>query len=220
MSYNYPSLQTVEVKGKRFYQVNDETFYPSITTILGCTPTPEKTTALEGWRKWLGADKAKAETQRAADRGTNVHLMIEQFLKKQPINAPTATQIDLQMFNSIKLKLKAINKIYGQEVPLYSHLLGIAGRCDFIGEYEDKAVIADWKTSTNIKDLERVHDYFVQGTFYAVAHNEMFGTEIEDIVIFIAVEKGLPQVFKHKVTTELVDELIERTEKFYKELVK
>lgn len=218
MSYNYPAIQTVELKGKRFYQINDETFYPSITTVLGGTLAPEKTAALEGWRKWLGTDKAKAETQRAADRGTQVHLMIEQFLKKEPINCPNATLVDTQMFNSLKLKLKAINKIYGQEVALYSDMLGVAGRCDFIGEYENVPVIADWKTSTNIKGLDRVQDYFIQGAFYAIAHNEMFGTNIENIVIFVAVEKGLPQVFKRKITTDLVDELMERTEKFYKGL--
>ncbi len=218
MSYNYPALQTVDVKGKRFYQVNDETFYPSITTVLGSTPTPEKTAALEGWRNWLGADKAKKETQRAADRGTQVHLMIEQFLKNEPINCPLATPVDVQMFNGLKLKLKAINKVYGQEVTLFSDMLGVAGRCDFIGEYEFIPVIADWKTSTNIKGLDRVQDYFLQGAFYAIAHNEMFGTDIEDIVIFVAVEKGLPQVFKKKITPELVDELMNRVEKFYKEM--
>ena len=220
MEYNYPALQTVELKGKRFYQINDETFYPSITTVLGTTQASEKVQALEGWRNWLGKDKAAAETKRAADRGTQVHLMIEQFLKKEPINAPLATTVDMQMFNSIKLKLRAINKIYGQEVALYSDMLGVAGRCDFIGEYENVPVVADWKTSTNLKSNERVEDYFIQATFYAIAHNEMFGTNIENIVIFVAVEKGFPQVFKRKITPELVDQLMDRTEKFYKELLK
>lgn len=220
MLYNYPDIKTVDVHGKRFYQINDETFYPSITTVLGHTLAEEKQQALEGWRNWLGKDKAAAETKRAADRGTNVHTMIEQFLKKEPINCPTATQTDIQMFNSLKLKLKAINKIYGQEVPLFSNLLQVSGRCDFIGEYEGLPVIADWKTSTNVKDLERVQDYFIQATFYAIAHNEMFGTNIQDIVIFVAVEKGLPQVFKKHITPELVDQLMDRTDKFYKELLK
>ncbi len=218
MDFNYPSYQTVEVKGKRFYQIDDETFYPSITTVLGTTQTEEKKEALEGWRNWLGKEKAATETKRAADRGTQVHLMIEQFLKKEPINCPDATPTDIQMFNSLKLKLKAINKIYGQEVTLCSKLLEVAGRCDFIGEYENVPVIADWKTSTNIKNLDMVQDYFIQATFYAIAHNEMFDTSIEDIVIFVGVEKGLPQVFKRKITSELVDQLIARTEKFYKEL--
>lgn len=218
MSYNYPALQTVEIKNKRFYQINDKTFYPSITTVLESTLTPEKTAALEGWRNWLGVDKAKKESQRAADRGTQVHLMIEQFLKNEPINCPLASPVDFQMFNALKLKLKAINKIYGQEVALFSDMLGVAGRCDFIGEYDSIPVIADWKTSTNIKGLDRIQDYFLQGSFYAIAHNEMFGTNIENVMIFVAVEKGLPQVFKCKVTSELVDELMIRVEKFYKEL--
>lgn len=218
MQFNYPSYQTVDVKGKRFYQIDDETFFPSITTVLGTTQTEEKAAALEGWRNWLGKEKAATETKRAADRGTQVHLMIEQFLKKEPINCPAATPTDIAMFNSLKLKLRAINRIYGQEVTLCSRLLEVAGRCDFIGEYEGIPVIADWKTSTNIKNLEMVQDYFIQATFYAIAHNEMFGTEIEDIVIFVGVEKGLPQVFKKKITSEFVDQLMERTDKFYKEL--
>lgn len=216
--FDYPNFETVDIKGKRFYKINEETYYPSITTVLGTTKPEEAQKALEGWQNWLGPKKAEKETKRAADRGTHVHKMIEQFLKKEDINCPEASDIDKRLFNGLKLKLKSINKIYGQEVTLSSSLLEIAGRCDFIGEYENVPVIADWKTSTNLKGEDRINDYILQTSFYAIAHNEMFGTSIEDVVIFIGNEKALPQVFKRKITESVVDQLLVRVDKFYKEL--
>jgi hypothetical protein len=218
MEFNYPSLETVDISGKRFYQIDDKTFYPSITTILGNTQSEETKIALEGWKNWLGKDKAKEETKRAADRGTVVHKLIERFLKGETINESVVSFTDMQMFNSLKLKLKAINKIYGQEVVLHSGMMKVAGRCDFIGEYEGTPVIADWKTSTNLKGLDRVQDYFLQGCFYGIAHNEMFDTSIQDVLIFVAAERGLPQLFRTKITEEYTDKLMDRIEKFYKEL--
>ncbi len=216
--YNYIDFKTIDVNGKRFYQINDETFYPSITMVLGNTQSEDKKKSLEGSRNWLGKDKADLVSKQATDRGTNVHTMVEQFLKKQPINCPNATQNDISLFNSLKLKLKPINKIYGQEVVLYSNLIEIAGRCDFIGEYDGIPVIADWKTSSKIKDINMIEDYFIQASFYAIAHNEMFGTDIQNIIIFIAVENSLPQVFKKSISNDYVDKLMDKAEKFYKEL--
>ncbi len=222
MIYNYPNISSQDVFGKRFYKIDDETYFPSITTVLGVTLSEEKKESLEKWKNWLGKDKANKVSQHALRRGENVHLLIEKYLKNETIDidALDINSLDYQLFNSLKLKLKPINKIYGQEVVLYSSLLEIAGRCDFIGEYNNLPIVADWKTSTKTKSLDRIHDYFLQACFYAIAHNEMFNTKIEDIMIFVAVENGLPQIFKQKINNELVDELIKRKEKFYKDLVK
>ena len=41
------------------------------------------------------------------------------------------------------------------------------------------------KTSKKLKKREWIEDYFLQGCAYALAHNEMFGTNIRKVVILM-----------------------------------
>ena len=58
-----------------------------------------------------------------------------------------------------------------------------AGTADCVGEYEGIPTLIDFKTAKKIKKREWIEDYFLQGSAYANAHNVMFGTKIEQIVI-------------------------------------
>jgi hypothetical protein len=40
--------------------------------------------------------------------------------------------------------------------------------------------IIDYKTSSRVKDTSQSGDYWLQAAFYAIAHNEMFDTKIEN----------------------------------------
>lgn len=214
----YKTLTTVDLEGKRFYQISDEVLYPSITTVLGLTASEEKKQALENWRNWLGKDKAKSVSEEAARRGTSVHLLIEKFLGGESTDDVAGVeQKDRAMFNSLKINLKKVGKISGQEVALYSDYLGVAGRCDLVAEFEGELAIVDYKTSTNPKAKDKIDDYWLQTAFYALAHNEMFNTNITKLVIMMAVERGLPILYKKQIDEKLVDQLCDRIEKFYAE---
>jgi len=60
-----------------------------------------------------------------------------------------------------------------------------AGTSDAIGVYEGEHAIIDFKTAKKMKKREWIEDYFLQGCAYALAHNEMFGTDIKKIVILM-----------------------------------
>jgi len=98
------------------------------------------------------------------------------------------------------LKLKPfldihINKIYGIEQPLFSDELRLAGRCDCIGEWDEKISIIDWKTANYAKEKNQIANYFMQASAYAEMFTERTGLPIEQIVIAIAVENEQPQIF-------------------------
>lgn len=219
MKFSYDELSTVTYNNQRWYQINNNTYYPSITTILGITQSEEKKKSLDNWRNSLGHIKADAHTKAACDRGTNVHLLIEQFLKGETLNAPTATTEDRGIFNSLKLKLKKITEIYGQEVPLYSDVLGVAGRCDCVGIYEGDEAIIDFKTAGRIKTDKDIADYWLQCTFYSLAHNEMFNTNVMTGVILMGNANGIPQVWK-KDLVEYIEPLAVRINEFYAKQIK
>ena len=210
--YKYQDYQTTNELGLRWYHTPVGPL-PSITSVLGVSEPAEKKASLENWRNSLGHDKAAAKTKQATDHGTMVHLLAERFLKGEdpyaPVNGAAIPGPDVAAFNSLKLKLKKI-VVWGQEKAVYSPALEVAGRFDCAGTYKDVESIIDFKTSlTRLKTRKDVEDYELQLTFYAFAHNELFGTKIKQGVILLAGAGGMPQEFIVDVEAKL-DPLIER----------
>lgn len=217
MTFTYPELSTVSHNG-RWYCTPQDKYYPSITTILGTTSPPEKVASLENWRNSLGHAKADAVSKTAMERGTNVHLLAERYLKGEQVDAhiggKPVPHPDMASFNALKFKLKNIDEVWGQEVALYSDSIEVAGRCDLVGKYKGVPCIVDFKTASRIKKREDINDYALQLAFYAIAHNEMFGTDINTGVILMVAETGFPMEF----TIDLPDqyeELGKRVEIFW-----
>lgn len=221
MKFDYPQLNTVPFKGMRFYETPAGKFYPSITTILGSTVPEEKAKALQSWQNSLGATKAAAITKAAAENGTNVHLLAERFLNKQPLDQPgdNFSPADKAGFNGLKLKLKKVDEVWGQEVSMYSDLIEVAGRIDCVGVYDGKPSIIDFKTSMRLKSQKDIEDYRLQICAYSIMHNELFGTEIADGVILMTSAGGFPQEFRVDLT-KYVDKLLARVDEFYQKLYK
>ena len=60
-----------------------------------------------------------------------------------------------------------------------------AGTADCVGTYNGVPSLIDFKTAKKIKRRDWIEDYFLQGSAYANAHNVMFGTDIQQIVILM-----------------------------------
>lgn len=216
--YAYREYQTQQVLGRRFYDLGEIGLFPSITTVLGHTPAPETTAWLSAWKARVGESEAARKSKAATDRGTNVHTMLERFVRGEDIRKDQFPSEHVCVFNSMKLELTKINAVVGQEMVLYSKTLGVAGRCDMVAEHQGELSIVDYKTSTHAKTHDDIGDYWLQTAFYALAHNEMYGTNIEKLVIMMGVENKLPLVFKKRVTEELIIKVFERADQFYAEL--
>lgn len=215
MQFTHKPIQipeiTADIKyGIRHYSCNGNE-YPSITSVLGYGP---KDFLIE-WRERLGEEAATIETKRCADRGTAVHAMCENYLNNH--DTGIHSEFDTKLFKKLRFSLRNINNIYIQEAGLYSDVLKVAGRVDCIAEYNGVPSIIDFKTSNNVKDDEKCHDYFLQETFYSLALYERTGIDIEQIVTIIAVERQMqPQIFIKNRNNYIV-ELNKRIDKFYLE---
>jgi hypothetical protein len=222
VTFDYPELTTVTHDG-RWYLTPSGVYYPSITTILGHTAPPEKVASLENWRRGVGYDEADRITQAAADHGTNVHLLVERHLKGEQVDAPIdgapVPELDLAAFKALKLKLRNITEVWGQEVPVYSDELEVAGRLDLVGRYKGVPAIVDFKTSRRVKNDEDIHSYKLQLCFYAHAHNERYGTSIELGVILMVAQTGFPLEF-HISLPEHLEELKARVRAYWAEALK
>jgi genome maintenance exonuclease 1 len=94
----------------------------------------------------------------------------------------------------IKEGLCNVDEVWGCEVGVYATGL-YAGTADLIGKHKGVPSIMDFKNSRTEKSKEWIEDYFMQLAAYALAHNEMFGTDISKGVIMLATRDAKYQEF-------------------------
>lgn len=187
--YPYKELKRQSVDGKRLYENPWGNPVPSVTTVLGETQPADKRAALANWRKRVGKEEAQRITTTAANRGTVMHDILEHWALGEydtynPGNNIVHRQAKLMAAEVIKNIENDIDEIWGTEVMLCSPNL-YAGTTDLVGMYKGYPTIMDFKQTNKPKKKEWIDDYFMQGAAYALAHNEMYGTDIQRIAIFI-----------------------------------
>ena len=204
-SNKYPiyDIEAVTTPEGRRYEVPGGNIYESVTTALG--KRSGKKEGLAEWRKRVGMKEANRISQLTSKRGTAVHKIIEGYLNNEDTHMWGFMPDAIAMFKSVQEILNEyVDIIYLQEAPLFSHTYKLAGRTDMIGYWVNHASekwaqpalsVVDFKTSMKPKKEEWLTDYFLQGTAYAKMFEEMYHTEIEQIVLVIAVENDTPQIF-------------------------
>ena len=187
--YPYKELKRTSVDGQRLYENPWGDPVPSVTTILSATQPAEKRAALANWRKRVGTEEAQRVTTTAANRGTVMHNILEHWALGQydtynPGNNIVHQQAKAMAAEVIKNIEPDIQEIWGTEVMLCLPQL-YAGTTDLVGMYKGKQTIMDFKQTNKPKKKEWIDDYFMQGAAYALAHNEMFGTNIKQVAILM-----------------------------------
>ena len=183
--FNYEEIKKESVNGKRLYACPDGNSVASVTTILD--KTKDKTSLIE-WRKRVGETKANEIATEAASIGTRMHKFLEDYVETG--NWPSAgsnpySQQANKMATTIKDKaLSKIDEIWGSEVQLY-HPKIYAGTTDLVGVFNGAESIMDFKQTNKPKKEEWVEDYKLQLTAYALAHNEIYGTNIQEGHVFM-----------------------------------
>ena len=184
--YTYPSLERVDLEIGRHYLDSKNTPVPSVTTVLSATSKSKD--GIAQWRNRVGEAEADRIVKQSTDIGSSVHDAIEKYLKDELWDIFENTENEL-IAKKITHKfvndgLKKITEIWGLEVGLVLDNL-YAGTADCIGEYNSIPTLIDFKTAKKIKKREWIEDYFLQGCAYANAHNVMFGSDIQQIVILM-----------------------------------
>ena len=192
--YNYAPISRTTVDSKRHYCLPDGTKVPSVTTILDKTKPQEARDALANWKKNVGEARAQQITTEAANRGTRMHAYLESYvmmddMKPLPSN-PFAHPSWFMAAEVIMQGLVHVDEFWGVEVPVYYSGL-YAGTTDCVGVWKGRPAILDFKQSNKVKKREWIEDYFLQLAAYAMAHNEMHGTDINTGVILMAVQPKL-----------------------------
>ena len=216
--YKYDEIKQINdsVTRKRVYLTPDGEKLPSVTTILSST---KDMTHLNEWKKRVGEENARRITTEAAGIGTAMHANLERFLcgmERQPGNNVVHVQANKMAEVIIQNGLKNVDEVWAMEQSLYFPGL-YSGTTDLCGVFNGKPAIMDHKQTNKPKKEEWVEDYKLQLVAYALAHNEVYGTDIKTGVVFMCSRDLQYQQFE--VTEETFpkyrDMWLDKVEEYY-----
>ena len=156
---------------------------PSVTTILSRT---KDQSFLDRWRAKVGYEEAERIKNLSSKRGTSMHKFIENHISGTGYDDLTeiGVQAKPMAHKIIEMGLTPIAEYYGSEVTL--HYPGLyAGSTDLVCLHNGKETIVDFKQSNKPKREEWIEDYFLQIGAYAMAHDYVHHSNIEQGIIMV-----------------------------------
>ena len=186
--FEYPPSRRAMVNGSRLYEVGDENL-PSVTTILDAMSDKS---AIIAWQKRIGMEEANRQKKEASGLGTATHKLVENYLLKEESKPKgnlvwqMAEKISKPIITNLHVHM---DELWGVECTLFYPGL-YAGTSDCVAVYKGEPAILDFKTSKKIKKREWIENYFLQCTAYALAHNQMFNTDIKNCYILMVDRDG------------------------------
>jgi genome maintenance exonuclease 1 len=187
-------LPKEEIDGRRYYTLPSGLKVPSVTTFLSSF---EKA-SLKKWEQKVGIAEATRVRNYTTNRGKAYHTLLECYLANELEQDWLNKNImpDLQeSFYKVVPVLNRVDNIHHIETMLYSEILGLAGQCDLIAEFDGRLSIIDHKTSMKPKREEWIENYFLQETCYSLMFEELTGIKAKQLVTIINVDHESPQVF-------------------------
>ena len=216
--YKYPESTKSLIEGNRHYDVSNE-ILPSVTTILSATQSEEKKASLQRWKSKVGEKEAEYVRNEAAKRGTAMHEYLEYYVREEKLlDLSDEGQAARSMGQAIiDQGLKDVEEIWGSEVTLFYPGL-YAGQTDLCGIYSGRESIIDFKQTNKPKRREWVEDYFLQLAAYAMAHDQIYGTCVDQGVILMCSKDGFFQKFTSNGAefTRFKHKFLSKIDQFYR----
>jgi len=193
--FDYPKTVRSSVDGVRKYSIGQEKL-PSVTTIISSTQDADKTANLAKWKLKVGDVEAERIKNTAALRGTAMHTYLEHYVKGGNVLDLTDLGREARSMGEVIIKkgLPDMDEVWGVETTLFYPGL-YAGQTDMCGVYQGRESIIDFKQSNKPKRAEWIGDYKLQLAAYATAHDQVYGTSIEQGVILMCTPDNYFQRF-------------------------
>ena len=205
---DYPSLDRETIDGVRYYDTPTGEKLVSITSVI----SHYNREIFREWRARVGNDEANKVTKKATSRGTDMHTLVEHYIKNEKL--PTVQPLSEMLFKQAKPDLNKIDNIHAIEQALFSRELGVAGTVDCIAEYEGELAVIDFKSSKKPKPKKWIEHYFVQCAAYACMLYEMTGIMVKKFVIIMSCEDGECVVYEEYDKRKYINLLSEYIREF------
>ena len=191
--YNYVRVPRSDDEGNRTYDVQGAKL-PSVTTILSRTKDQG---FLKKWKAKVGEAQAEVIKNISSKRGTSMHKYIEAFILQQGYEDMTSLgqQAKTMAHKVIEMGITPVEEYYGREVTLYYPGL-YAGSTDLVCVHNEMDTIIDFKQSNSPKRKEWIEDYYMQIAAYAMAHDYIHGSTIQQGIIMVCTPDLYMQEFR------------------------
>ena len=181
--------------GTRVYEIVGNRL-PSVTTILGKTKDQE---FIKRWKAKVGEAKAEEIKNLSSKRGTAMHKFLESYV--EGVGYEDLTDIGVQAKpmaqKIIEIGLAPVDEWYGSEVTLYYPGL-YAGSTDLVCRHNGMDTIIDFKQANRPKNKDWIEDYYLQIAAYAMAHDYVYNSQIQQGIIMVCTPDLYYQEFKFK----------------------
>jgi hypothetical protein len=179
--------------GTRVYEVVG-TKLPSVTTILGATKDQE---FLKKWKAKVGEAKAEEIKNLSSRRGTAMHKYLECYIESKGYEDLTDIGVQAKPMAQkiIDIGLAPVDEYYGSEVTLYYPGL-YAGSTDLVCRHNGMDTIIDFKQANKPKNKDWIEDYYLQIAAYCMAHDYVYGSQIQQGIIMVCTPDLYFQEFK------------------------
>ena len=180
--YSYVTGTRIEDHGTRLYDVNGSRL-PSVTTILGKTKNQQ---FIKDWKAKVGEQEADRIKNLSSNRGTAMHKFLEHHITGVGYDDLTAIGQEAKAMAEkvIDVGLAPVEEYFGSEVTLYYPGL-YAGSTDLVCLHNDRETVVDFKQANRPKKKEWIEDYYLQIAAYAMAHDYVHNSCIEQGVIMV-----------------------------------
>ena len=180
--YNYIQGTQLSDHGSRIYDVAGYRL-PSVTTILGKTKDQK---FLQDWIAKKGAKEAERIKNVSSARGTAMHKFLEHYILGDGYDDLTGLGQEAKSMAEkvIEIGLAPVEEYYGSEVTLYYPGL-YAGSTDLVCLHNNLETVVDFKQANRPKKKEWIEDYYLQIAAYAMAHDYVHQSNIEQGVIMV-----------------------------------
>ena len=191
--YSYVDATRHEDQGTRLYDVNG-TRLPSVTTVLGATKDQQ---FLKDWKAKVGEREAERIKNVSSSRGTAMHKFLEHYILGTGYDDLTelGQKAKTMAQKVIEVGLTPVDEWYGSEVTLYYPGL-YAGSTDLVCLHNGRETVVDFKQANRPKKKEWIEDYYLQIAAYAMAHDYVHKSKIEQGVIMVCTPDLYYQEFK------------------------
>jgi hypothetical protein len=191
--YTYVDASRIEDQGTRLYDVNGSRL-PSVTTILGATKNQQ---FIKEWKAKVGEQEADRIKNVSSNRGTAMHKFLEHYILGTGYDDLTALGQEAKAMAEkvIDVGLTPVQEYYGSEVTLYYPGL-YAGQTDLVCLHNGRETVVDFKQANRPKKQEWIEDYYLQIAAYAMAHDYVHKSNIEQGVIMVCTPDLYYQEFK------------------------
>jgi hypothetical protein len=212
-------LQRIDTPSGRAYALIRENknplFLPSVTSILSL----KSSSYLEELEEKIGKEQLKYISERAAKRGTAMHLFLENYMicmsKKGDSDAcllyTQRKSTDTLLYDMDKDRVDVgrslfynmyhsgifdkIKKVIFTEKFLHSEKFLFAGTTDFgFVDTDNYIVITDFKSASSPRDGDTLDKYKLQVAAYAIAFEEMYKKPVQRGEVWISHPDGMQTV--------------------------